>query len=339
MPNRSTSRWRKRLLWMAGAVALAVGGAVLSFGLSPRPGALIVRWVFNRDAARTTEAMAKHGAGGVEVVRDQQYRTGDADAHLDVYFPGSTESALPTVVWTHGGAWISGNKANCATYYELLASRGFTVISLDYSLGPERTYPAAVHQINDAHAYIVAHAESLHVDPSKIFLAGDSAGAQLSSQLATLISSPKYAQMMGVEPALRPEQVRGVLLNCGIYDVANMVGGPGIIGWGVDRSLWAYTGIRKFLGTAAAEQMSTLDHVTADFPSAYVSGGNADPLTDRQSKPLADKLSGFGVKVDTVFYPADHEPALGHEYQFNLDNEDGMAAFERTVEFLSARSD
>jgi acetyl esterase/lipase len=117
-----------------------------------------------------------------------------------------------------------------------------------------------------------------------------------------------------------------------------MVGGPGIIGWGVDRSLWAYTGVRDFMSTDAADQMSTLNYVSAQFPPAYISGGNADPLTDSQSKPLADKLTGLGVAVDTLFYPADHVPALGHEYQFDLDNADGLTALDRTVQFLDAHT-
>jgi hypothetical protein len=38
--------------------------------------------------------------------------------------------------------------------------------------------------------------------------------------------------------------------------------------------------------------------------------------------------------VDTLFYPAAHEPALGHEYQFDLDLEDGRTALTRIVAFL-----
>ncbi|MGW6657447.1 alpha/beta hydrolase [Rhodococcus sp. NPDC055024] len=338
MTNPSPHRWRKRALWTLGTVIVLVGAVVLAFVLSPRPGALTVRWVFDRDAVKVTEALEKHAPGGVDSIKDEHYRADDDDAYLDVYFPAATTSALPTVIWTHGGAWISGSKSNYASYYELLASHGYTVVSLDYSLGPEHHYPTAVRQLNDAHAYVVANAERLHVDPTKIVLAGDSAGAQLSSQLATLVTDPAYADRVGVNPSLRPDQLRGVILNCGIYDVGNMVGGPGIIGWGVDRSLWAYTGVRDFMSTDAADQMSTLNYVTDRFPPAYISGGNADPLTDSQSKPLAEKLTGMGVGVDTLFYPADHVPALGHEYQFDLDNADGLTALDRTVQFLDART-
>jgi acetyl esterase len=242
------------------------------------------------------------------------------------------------VIWTHGGAWISGNKSDYAPYYQLLAERGFTVVSLDYSLGPERTYPTPVHQLNEAHAYVVANAERLHVDPSRIVLAGDSAGAQLSSQLAALVTNPEYARELDITPALRPEQLRGVVLNCGIYDVEKMTGGSGIVGWGAGQSLWAYTGSRDFEDSTAIGQMSTMRHVTDGFPPTYISGGNGDPLTDKQSKPLAAELGGLGVEVTTVFYPEDHEPALPHEYQFDLDNEDGTRALERTVEFLKAHT-
>ncbi|MFE3289865.1 alpha/beta hydrolase [Rhodococcus sp. NPDC059234] len=328
----------RRLLWSLGLLTALVLAVVLAFTLSPRPGALVVRAVFDRDAGKTTDALAEHAPEAVESVTDQQYRPGDDDAFLDTYFPAGTAGALPTVIWTHGGAWISGDKTDYAPYYQLLAAQGFTVISLDYSLGPEHVYPTAVHQINDAHAYVLANADRLHVDPARIVLAGDSAGAQLSSQLATVVTSPDYAGELGITPALQPDQLRGVVLNCGIYDVSRMTGGPGIIGWGVDRSMWAYTGLRDYAGSTPANQMSTLGHVTNRFPPTYLSGGNADPLTNTQSKPLAEKLAGLDVAVTTLFYPEDHEPALPHEYQFNLDNEDGLRALDRTVAFLRERT-
>ncbi|MCA1006795.1 alpha/beta hydrolase [Rhodococcus hoagii] len=318
-------------------LVLLAGGGVVAFVTSPRPGALVVRAVFGREARRTTGALRKHAPGGVASITAQQYRDGDDDAHLDVYFPAElsgTRETLPTVIWTHGGAWISGDRANCATYYELIADAGFTVVSLDYSLGPEHRYPTAVEQLRDAHAYVLANAARLHVDPNRIVLAGDSAGAQLSSQLATIATSPDYARAIGIETALRPEQLRGVVLNCGIYDVPNMVGGPGIIGWGTTESIWAYTGTRDIANSESVAQMSTLHHVTEGFPPTYISGGNADGLTEKQSKALASRLTELGVAVTTVFYPDDHEPPLAHEYQFDLDTADGRNALDRTIEFL-----
>lgn len=331
---RTRGRWQRLALFGLAVPAVTATAGVLVARVTPRPLTRAVRWAFEWDAARVTAALGAHEPADVARVTDQQYRDGDPDARLDVYFPESTAGPLPTVVWTHGGGWISCHKTDFAPYYRLLAAAGFTVVSLDYSLGPDQTYPTPVRQLNDAHAYLVANAEQLHVDPTRIVLAGDSAGAQLSSQLAALITNPGYAREVGITPALRPDQLRGVVLNCGVYDVRRVVGLPGILGWAMDQLLWSYLGSKDFDDSAAVAQMSTIRHVTGQFPPTYVSGGNADPLTDSQSVPLAERLRGLGVDVTAVFYPADHRPALGHEYQFKLDNEDGRWALERTIEFL-----
>lgn len=291
-----------------------------------------MRALFDRDAASVTAALAED-APPVQVRADIAYRDGDPDAYLDVYSPPGTSTALPTIVWTHGGAWLSGGRKDYAGYYARLTEAGFTVVSLGYSIAPGSKYPTAVHQLNDAHAYLLAHATDLHVDPTRIVLAGDSAGAQLSAQLASAITSPEVAREFGVQPALAAGSLRGVVLNCGIYDVPAMAGGGGIVGWGVKQALWAYTGDRDFAATAAARQMSSLRTVTSAFPPAYISGGNADPLTASQSRPLASRLTELGVEVDALFFPDDHVPELGHEYQFDLSLRDSQVALARTISF------
>ncbi|MBP1159204.1 MULTISPECIES: alpha/beta hydrolase [unclassified Rhodococcus (in: high G+C Gram-positive bacteria)] len=331
---RTRGRWKRLGLFGLAVPVVTAAAGVLVSRVTPRPFTRAVRWGFEWDADRVTAALGAHEPAGVARVTDQQYRDGDPDAHLDVYFPEAAQGPLPTVIWTHGGGWISCHKTDFAPYYRLLAAAGFTVVSLDYSLGPDQTYPTPVHQLNDAHAYLIANAERLHVDPQRIVLAGDSAGAQLSSQLAALITNPDYAREVGVTPALRPGQLRGVVLNCGVFDVRKVVGLPGILGWAMDQLVWSSLGTKDFDDSAAVAQMSTILHVTGQFPPTYISGGNADPLTDTQSVPLAERLRGLDVDVTTVFYPADHKPALGHEYQFKLDNEDGRLALERTIEFL-----
>ena len=93
---------------------------------------------------------------------------------------------------------MSGSKDNVPPYFKLLAAEGFTVIAPNYTLAPERTYPHAVRQLNDMHGYIQQNAKKFHVDPNKIILAGDSAGAQLSSQMAALITNPAYVAEMTI---------------------------------------------------------------------------------------------------------------------------------------------
>jgi acetyl esterase len=337
--------YRKKLfLWTSGIVAGIIIVTLLAFKLSPWPGAMVIRYVFGQDATKTTVALQKHQpAVAVDAITNQQYRSNDPDALLDAYFPTTATDAaakLPVVIWTHGGAWISGGKANYATYYKLLAAEGFTVISVGYSLGPEKTYPTAIHQLNDVYAYVQANADRLHADTSKIVLAGDSAGSQLSSQMAALITNPSYATNVGIPPKLTPAQLKGVVLNCGIYKMEELIHPdptlPKIVGWGDDVSVWAYLGTRDFTAAATLAQMSAYYHVTSAFPATYITGGNGDPLTKVQSMPLADKLESLGVKVTRLFYEDAHQPSLPHEYQFNLDTDDGKKALAATVAFIKS---
>jgi acetyl esterase/lipase len=318
------------------ALGALVGTAVFSL-VSPWLPALLIRSVFEKGAADTVQEMLPYvPSSGFTSRYDVPYGGRGEDTTLDV-FTADGGRALPTVVWIHGGAWISGDKRDVAPYLQMIAAEGYTTIGVNYTIGPEATYPTAVDQLNDALGYILENAAELRVDPQRIVLAGDSAGSQLASELATITTSPDFAATAGIEPALSPEQLRGVVLNCGVYDLdALAAGAHGLIGWGFKSALWAYTGDRDWSDTSAGQQMSTLDFVTDGFPPAYISGGNGDALTDGQSKPLVEKLTGLGVEVTPVFWPADTDPALPHEYQFHLDYPQAQQALQATKDFLAA---
>lgn len=335
------SRFPAWARWATGA-AIVVAAIAVAFRVSPWPGVFIIRMVFDQQSAKLKQAMEAHQPKvPVSVLATQAYRNGDDDAVLDVYYPQSAQGPLPVLIWTHGGAWVSGSRQDAAPYFKLIAAEGYTVISLGYTLAPGKHYATQIHQINDAYAYIQQNAQRFHADTSRIFLAGDSAGSQISSQMAALITSPSYASAVGLTPSLQPAQLKGVILYCGIYQMDKLATPaptvPKLVGWGTDITVWAYSGTRD-TSAPVIQQMSPYYHVTKDFPPAFISGGNADPLTDVQSKPLVEKLQSLGVNVDTLFFPPDHQPQLPHEYQFNLDNADGQAALARSLQFLKTHS-
>ncbi len=333
------------LLWIAGVMAGLLVITAFLFKISPFPGAMVIRAVFTMNGSKSHKRLLPfEPSAAVTAVTNQQYQTGNKDALLDVYYPKSiegTKQQLPVIIWTHGGAWLAGNKRDAAPYYQLLAARGYVVVAPNYSLAPGSRYPKPVHELNDAHAYVLANAQKFYADTSKIILAGDSAGAQLSSQMAALITNSAYANEVGIQPALLPQQLKGVVLNCGIYQMEGLTQPnptlPKIVGWGEDVSVWAYAGTKDG-NDPIIKQMSAYYHVTKDFPPTYISGGNADPLTKVQSMPFASKLESLGVPVTALFYADDHKPALPHEYQFNLTNQDGQNALEATVNFIADRT-
>lgn len=331
----------KSFLWPVGIISGLIIATTLTFQLSPWPSVMLVRIVFDHGSHQTLTALEKYTPETpITVLSDQQYKPNDKQALLDVYTPQSAEqakAALPVVVWTHGGAWVSGSKTDEGPYFKLIAAQGYTVVSINYTLAPAKIYPAQVHELNDAYAYITANAARFHVNPNKIFLAGDSAGSQLSSQMAALFTNPAYAKELSIRPSLTPAQVAGTILFCGIYKVEGLTEAapnlPKLISWGDDQVTWAYSGSRNKT-SPLIHQMSPYYHITKDFPATFISGGNGDPLTSSQSIPLADKLKALKVPATTLFYPASHAPSLPHEYQFNLDTADGQQALSRVVNFL-----
>jgi acetyl esterase len=338
--------FRNWLLGILAALALVIIATFIWFRVSPWPGAMLIRWEFEQNGAKTWKALEKHAPkSGIVVTSDQQYLPDDKDALLDVYVPQSVVDAkkkLPVIIWTHGGAWLSGDKTNPASYFKLLAQAGYAVVAPDYSLAPDSTYPTAVRQLNASYVYLEKNADRLHVDMNKVVLAGDSAGSQLSAQLAALVTNPDYAREVGIEPGLRPEQLKGVVLTCGIYKMEELARPSRdiskIVLWGDNVTGWAYSGTRDF-SQPVIRQMSPYYHVTKDFPPVFITGGNGDPLTDGQSKPLADKLQSLGVDVTRLFYAVDHAPSLPHEYQFNLDTSDGQGALGQITDFVRMRTE
>lgn len=327
---------RRILARTLGVIALIALAGCAAIEVSPWPSALFYRAFMDVESEGVNLALARHVPPGITALVDQHYDADDEDAVLDVYYPSPSGEALPAIVWIHGGGFLSGNKGQVANYLKILAARGHITVSVGYSLGPASNYPTPVLQANAALAYLVQNAEQLRIDPERIFLAGDSAGAQIAAQLANTISVPAHATALGIVPAISREQLRGVILHCGIYDLA-LPGLRGAYGHFMSTATWAYSGRRDGLKDERTSQFSVARFVTADFPPAFISAGNGDPLLPH-SRALAEALARRGVEVDALFFAQDRRPALPHEYQFNLDTDAGREALERKVKFV-ARQD
>lgn len=326
---------RKVLLWLAGVVVVAAVAVYAAFQLSPWPSVFLIRHAFSGDGEAAAVALARHVPAGIAEMRDIAYVKGDRDARLDVFYPpgvAGTPTRLPAIVWVHGGAWVAGTKNEIANYLKILAGRGYVVVGVDYSLAPGATHPVPVRQVNAALAYLARQAERLHIDQDRIVLAGDSAGAQIAAEVANLVSVPEYAAAIGIEPAIARASLRGVILYCGAYDVS-LVNLEGSYGGFLQTVLWSYSGHRNFKDDEHFRMASVARYVTAAFPPAFVSAGNADPL-EPQSVALAEALEAAGAPVDTLFFADDHQPPLPHEYQVNLDTAEGQEALARSLRFL-----
>ncbi|MDE2361777.1 MAG: alpha/beta hydrolase [Hyphomicrobiales bacterium] len=324
-----------------GAVAAALAAGVCAFAaltLSPWPRALLIRHDYDRNGETLGAALDARAPTDVTALRDLSYGA-SADETLDLYLPAgaSRERAPPLVVWIHGGGWLSGDKSHVAGYLKMISARGYAVAGVNYSLSPGAIYPTPVRQSFEALAFLAREASRLHVDATRIVLAGDSAGAQTAAQMAEAIADRDYAKASGVTPTIPRTDLRGALLFCGLYDAALLkLDGPGS---GIRRTyMWAYAGTKDFLDAPAFAPFSVARYVTANFPPAFVTAGNADPLGG-QSLAFAAALGSKGVPVDRLFYAQDHAPPLDHEYQFDLSLSDSVQALARAVAFLDRVTD
>jgi acetyl esterase/lipase len=115
--------------------------------------------------------------------RDIEYRrVGDHILHLDAFVPAAA-GLLPAAVIVHGGAWVAGDRIrNVGPLFDPLANAGFAWFSISYTLANDISrFGAAVHDVTDAIQYVMAHSAQFNVDPARIFLIGESAGAQLAT--------------------------------------------------------------------------------------------------------------------------------------------------------------
>lgn len=318
-----------------GIAAFAAAAAFVAVYVTPWPSVWIIRAVFDSGAEKASAALADKVPGNIAVRSGLRYDPDDPDALFDIY-RGSDAAAAggPTIVWFHGGGFVSGRRGDVANYLKILAGRGYTVVNVDYTIAPEAVYPTPIRQANAALAYLTTNAAMLGINADRIVLAGDSAGAQIAAQTAAMVTNPAYAKAVGLQPGIAPRQLAGALLHCGVYDVTAMGRGGGIIGWFVGSTVWAYSGERDPADNPGFATMSVLPHVTRRFPPTFISAGNADPLGP-QSVALANQLQEHGVAVDALFFPSDHVPPLGHEYQFDLATQAGRLALDRSVAWLT----
>ena len=120
----------------------------------------------------------------VRDVTDRTITGPDGTIGLRVYRP-STEGPHPTVLFLHGGGFVIGDLDTHDDHARLLCRDvDAVVVSVDYRLAPEAPFPAGLEDCLTAHRWVVEHAADLGGDVTRLAVAGDSAGGNLSAAVA-----------------------------------------------------------------------------------------------------------------------------------------------------------
>ena len=128
---------------------------------------------------------------------------------LDLYSPKGGADLAPVFVWVHGGGFLRGDKGDEERWPNAHAGRfaaraGYLGVVINYRLAPDFQWPSGAEDLGAVVAWLGVHAPGFGGDPSKIVLAGTSAGA---AHVASHIQ-------------FRPDTpVRGAVLLSGLYGV------------------------------------------------------------------------------------------------------------------------
>ena len=106
-----------------------------------------------------------------------------------------------------------------------------------------------------------------------------------------------------------------------------------LLEWGIYNLVQAYTGEQKYDETFLSS-ISPRQHISANYPPVFISGGNKDFLTTSQSIPFVQTLKQHKVPVTEAFYP-DSKEFLVHEYQFMMSKQASQQTFDKTINFLN----
>lgn len=213
---------------------------------------------------------------------------------LRIYQPDA-EGPLPLLLYVHGGGFVIGDLEThdkvCRTLSHGVAA---VVVAVDYRLAPEHPFPAAVDDVACALRWVAAHARELGAEPSRLALAGDSAGAQLATVAALRAAVAVAPRALGL-----------------IYPVAQHYGEPspsmaengegkflttGVMRWFID----CYLGGRQAL---ARHPDFALLHAQAldTLPPTWLATMGHDPLRD-EGHALALRIAQAGVPTEHRHY-------------------------------------
>lgn len=230
----------------------------------------------------------------VASVEDRTVPAGDAALPVRIYRPDAT-GPLPALVYYHGGGWVVGNLDAVDVPCRRLANRaGCVVVSVDYRLAPEHKFPTAVEDAYAAARWVTANAGALGVDPARVAVGGDSAGANLAAVVA-LMSRDRGHFRLCHQTLLYP------ITNHAFDTASYRDNGEGYY-LTRDGMAWFWN---HYLGDAQdgrhpyASPLLAPDHT--GLPPALVITAEFDPLRD-EGEAYGRQLAAAGVPVEVTRY-------------------------------------
>lgn len=223
-----------------------------------------------------------------------------AEIGVRVYRPENPSSAVPGLLYIHGGGFVYGSvDFEHPLFVSLSRELGIAILAVEYRLAPECPYPGALNDCYAALQWAAANAEALCLDPRRLGVMGMSAGGCLAAALSLLArdrGGPSLCfQYLGI-PVLDDRQDS--------WSIKTFIDTPVIDAQGIAHCWEHYLrpglepgadDVPCYAAPARAQDLSGL-------PPAYISVMEFDPLRD-EGIAYALQLLRSGVSVELHSFP------------------------------------
>ena len=274
---------------------------------------------------------------GQYLVSEIKYDTEYPNSYLDITYPDEDrETDRPTLFYFHGGGFFAGSKnmgdpmaaTEATALLDDICAAGYNIVNVDYALVPDCRFPVPLIQANRAFAYIQEHAEEYHLNMNKVVIMGSSAGAIMTSQLGSVITNPEYAGMLGITPALSPEQVKAVVLDDAPLDYEKFdINTKILVGNYMKGSI--------YLNQDEIKKYNNIKSLTANYPPAVLLGSEYR----HDMNVMHDELEKLGCEHILIDPYAEHGVKKPHCFvaEERVD-EIAKDAFDRMMAFIKERT-
>ena len=248
------------------------------------------------------QAKAAYAAGASVLEPDPQKMARDDTLHIPTRDGAQLHAKLwaqhpkpqmPVLLYFHGGGFTVGSSTTHEALCKHLAHLAqCAVLSLDYRLAPEHTFPTAHHDAFDALHWLVKHAPELGLDPTRIAMGGDSAGGTLTA--ATAIAARDAGIALRLQLMFYPGCSSEHMASADTFEK----------GFLLEKSSIDYF-YRHYLPNAADRSdprfSPLLVQDVSGLAPAWLGLAECDPLVD-EGVAYADLLRMAGVPVDLEIY-------------------------------------
>lgn len=211
----------------------------------------------------------------------------DPNQKLDIYHEKG-KTGQPVIIFIHGGGWTNGDKSDVRYGGPTWLSLGYTVVSVNYRLGPQNPHPAQIEDCAKALKWVIENIKEYGGDPNRISITGHSAGGHLA---ALLVTDKEWSMKYNIEM----NRVKCCIPISGIYDFSLKENyyHP----WMEMFTDNLFSGLPNI--QASKEHASAIEHITGDEPPVLIIQGGDDWLVPKSNAIFFfNALKAKGIKVE-----------------------------------------